>query len=177
MRCLCVHPGSPVSPLGHGQHARTTGGAGMLPAANPHLSSRLSISSLTLLSSSATSFTGCCNRLFQQPSPPQANYYQSKSNPSSQADHSRVVAGTLRQGFGPVFHCSGGGADQRRRAGHPADGRRDVRGRWLGCLFQWHADHRTAPGSSGWDPGAVSRHGQRAGECDGAGWRLALSGW
>jgi hypothetical protein len=28
-----VHPGKPVSPLGHGQNARTTGGAGILPAA------------------------------------------------------------------------------------------------------------------------------------------------
>jgi hypothetical protein len=31
---ICVHP-HPVSPFGHGQNARTTGGAGILPAASP----------------------------------------------------------------------------------------------------------------------------------------------
>ena len=34
MRFIRGHPGNPVSPIGHGQNARTTGGAGILPAAN-----------------------------------------------------------------------------------------------------------------------------------------------
>ena len=34
MRFICVHPGNPMIPFGHGQNARTTGGAGILPAAN-----------------------------------------------------------------------------------------------------------------------------------------------
>jgi hypothetical protein len=33
MRLIRVQPGKPVSPIGHGQNARTTGGAGILPAA------------------------------------------------------------------------------------------------------------------------------------------------
>jgi hypothetical protein len=33
MRFIRVLPGKPVSPIGLGQNARTTGGAGILPAA------------------------------------------------------------------------------------------------------------------------------------------------
>jgi hypothetical protein len=33
MRLIGVQPGKPVSPFGLGQNARTTGGAGILPAA------------------------------------------------------------------------------------------------------------------------------------------------
>jgi hypothetical protein len=33
VRGICVHPGDPLIPIGLGQYARTTGGAGILPAA------------------------------------------------------------------------------------------------------------------------------------------------